>query len=67
MDFNGTKAAIRASILSTPPSQLLLHRAMRTCKTLKSEKSFPNLITERNTRILVAADRVMGELAEYSI
>jgi phage terminase small subunit len=65
VDLNGTKAAIRASILSKPPA-VAASQGNENLQNPKIRKVIRKLIAERNTRTLVAADRVIGELEEIA-
>ncbi len=64
VDFNATQAAIRAGYCISPKVAAAQgHENLRKPKILKRIRK---LVAERNTRTLVAADRVMGELAKIA-
>jgi len=61
VDFNATQAVIRAGYC--PSSRVAAEQGHENLRKPKIQKRIRKLVAERNTRTLVAADRVMSELA----
>ena len=61
VDFNATRAAIRAGYSQNPATAA--SQGHENLKNHEIRKRIRELVVEQNTRILVAADKVMGELA----
>ena len=64
VDFNATQAAIRAGY--SPSPKVAAEQGHENLKRPEIQKFIRKLVAELNTRTLVAADRVMSELARIA-
>lgn len=64
VDFNATRAAIRAGY--SPSPKVAAEQGHENLKRPEIQKLIRKLVAELNTRTLVAADRVMSELARIA-
>ena len=64
VDFNATQAAIRAGYCPSP--RVAAAQGHENLRKPEIRNCIRALVAERNTRTLVAADRVMGELAKIA-